>query len=127
MAKVLNDNAIDQAFEYVKSNVNELVLLNADPGTSYTQAHSAFALGRIAVTSDDFTIANGDTSGRKITVSAQSSIGVDTTGNCNHVACNNTTANSTEVVIVTEVTSQSLTAGNAASTNAFDDEIEDPA
>lgn len=124
MTKMVHDDALDAALEYVRDNANEIVLLNADPGTSYTQAHSAFALGRITVDSSDFTLANGDTSGRKVTIAAQSSIGVDDTGNCNHVAINDTDGST--VLLVTEVTSQSLTSGNAASTNAFDDEIEDP-
>lgn len=125
MTKMLHDDALDAALAYVRDNANELVLLNADPGTSYTQAHSAFALGKIAVDSSDFTLANGDTSGRKYTVSAQSSIGVGVDGNCNHCAVNDT--DNSKVLVVTEVTSQGLTSGNAASTNAFDDELEDPA
>ena len=124
MTKMLHDDCIDAALGYLRDNANELVLLSADPGTSYTQAHSAFALGKIAVDSSDFTIANGDTSGRKATVAAQSSIGVGATGNCNHIAINDT--DNSKVLLVTEATSQSLTSGNAASTNAFDDEIEDP-
>lgn len=123
MGKRVNDNVIDAALIYLMK-ADELVLLNADPGTSYTQAHSAFALGKIAVGSSDFTLADGDISGRKATIAAQSSIGVGTTGNCNHIAINDT--DGSEVLLVTEATSQSLTSGNAASTNAFDDEIEDP-
>lgn len=124
MAKIVHDDALDATLEFVRDNANELVLLNSDPGTSYTQAHSAFALGKITVNSADFTIAAGDTSGRKVTVSAQSSIGVGTTGNCNHCAINDT--DNSRVLLVTEVTSQDLTSGNAASTPAFDDEIADP-
>lgn len=124
MAKIVHDDVLDAAVGYYENNANEIVLLNADPGTSYTQAHSGFALGRIAVDSSDFVLADGDASGRKCTVSAQSSIGVDTTGNCNHLAINDT--DNSKVLSVTTVTSQSLTSGNAASTPAFDHEIADP-
>lgn len=124
MGKIVHDDILDAAVGYCEDNANEIVLLNADPGTSYTQAHSAFALGRIAVGSDSFVVANGDVSGRKMTVSAQSSIGVDVTGNCNHCAINDT--DNSKVLVVTTVTSQELTSGNAASTPAFDQEIEDP-
>lgn len=123
MAKVVHDDVLDAALGYIRDNANELVLLNADPGTSYTQAHSAYALGRITVNSADFTLGDGDSSGRKVTTAAQSSIGIDSTGNCNHVAINDT--DNSKVLLVTTVTSQSLTSGNAASTPAFDDEIAD--
>lgn len=124
MAKGVHDDVLDAAVGFYEDNCDEIVLLNADPGTSYTQAHSAFALGRIAVGSDSFAVAAGDVSGRKCTISAQSSIGVDETGNCNHVACNDT--GNSRVLSVTTVTSQQLTSGNAASTPAYDHEIEDP-
>ena len=123
MAKFVHDDALDAALAYIRDNANELVLLNADPGSTYSNAHSAYALGKITVDSSDFTIANGDSSGRKITVTAQSSIGIGTTGNCNHIAINDT--DNSKVLLVTTVTSQAVTSGNAASTNAFDDEIAD--
>lgn len=123
MAKVVHDDVIDAALGYVRDNSNELVLLNADPGTSYTQAHSAYALARITVDSSDFALANGDVSGRKVTISAQSSIGVEETGNCNHVCVNDT--DNSKVLMVTTVTSQELYSGNVASTPPIDDEIAD--
>lgn len=124
MGKAIHDDVMDAALGYIRDNANEFVLLNADPGTSYTQAHSAYALGRITVNSADFTLANGDSSGRKVTMSAQSSIGLDETGNCNHFAINDT--DNSKVLLVTTVASQAVTSGNAASTPAFDHEIPDP-
>ena len=123
MAKVIHDDVLDAALGYIRDNANEIVLLNADPGTSYTLAHSDYALGRITVDSSDFTLGDGDVSGRKVTVSAQSSIGVEETGNCNHLAVVDT--DNTKVLLVTTVTSQQVTSGNAAGTPAFDDEIAD--
>ena len=123
MTKSVHDDALDQVGLYIGSNVNQLVLNSQAPST-FTEAQSTYALGAIAVNSTDLTQANGDTSGRKVTVAAQSSIGVGTTGNCNHASLVDT--DNSKLLLVTEVTSQDLTSGNAASTNAFDDEIEDP-
>lgn len=123
MTKFVHDDILDLALDGIAANCDKLVLNNAFP-TTFAEANSTYALGAIDVTSADFTIANGDTSGRKTTVAAQSSIGVGTTGNCNH--CSIVDTDNSRRLLVTEVTSQQLTSGNAASTNAFDDEIEDP-
>lgn len=83
-----------------------------------------YALANVAVDSGDFTIANGDVSGRKVTVAQQTDIPIHTTGDADHVALVNDTEK--DVPLITTAPSQTLTALGTVTTSAFDDEIEDP-
>lgn len=72
----------------------------------------------------DFTIADGDTSGRKITMSQQVDLPISTTATANHVAV--TLDASTQVNLVTTTPAQALTSGGTVTVNAYDYEITDP-
>jgi len=74
----------------------------------------------------DFVIANGDTSGRKITILQQLDVPIGTTGTANHVAITKDAATAT-VNLVTTVAAQALTSGGTVTVNAYDFEINDPA
>lgn len=72
----------------------------------------------------DFTKANGDTSGRKLTIAQQASITVDSSGTATHIVL--TDAANTTLKYVTTCTSQALTAANTVTVPAWDIEIADP-
>lgn len=126
MAKFAADAGLDAALAWY-ADCDELNVCSAQP-TTYTEAVTTFSLADVAVTPGaglgDFTIADGDTSGRKLTLAAQSAIPVDTTGTATHVAL--TKAGDTTLRYVTTVTSQALTAGNTVNVPAFDLELADP-
>lgn len=69
----------------------------------------------------DYTIANGDTSGRKITIGQQADISITSSGTATHVVVHDGTTD----MIVTTCTSQALTSGGTVTVNAFDLEIAD--
>lgn len=123
MAKAMNDSFADAAFDWVDQS-NQMIACSAQP-TTYTEAVTTYALADATMTADtDYTKANGDTSGRKVTVAAKSSITVDTTGTATHVALVST--GDTTLRYVTTCTSQALTSGNTVSFPAWDIEIADP-
>ena len=68
--------------------------------------------------------AAGDTSGRKITVAAQTAVTIDTTGTATHVAITNLSG--TLLKVVTTATSQALTSGGTVDVGTFKVEIADP-
>lgn len=76
-----------------------------------------------AAISGTYAKANGDVSGRKNTVPAQTGMNIATSGTATHVVIHDGAAN---MYLVTTVTSQALTAGGTVDTNAFDHEIGDP-
>jgi|SRR3990167_5705504 len=120
MAKTVHANVLDGAFD-VLDQADLMTVCSAQP-TTYTEAITTFKLADIAMTPDtDFTKANGDTSGRKVTVAAKSSVPVDTTGTGTYIALTKSTG--TLLYYVTTCTSQSLTAGNTVNFPAWDIEI----
>lgn len=124
MAKWQNDSMLDAAFDWL-DQADKMIVCSAQP-TTYTEANSTYALADVAMTPNtDFTKANGDSSGRKVTVAAKSSVTVDTTGTATHVAL--VITGSSTLVYVTTCTSQALTAGNTVSIPAWDVEIADVA
>lgn len=124
MGKSVHDDVLDGAWNIIKNNCTRLTVCSTQP-TTYTEGNATYALADVTVDSADFTNANGDTSGRKTTVGAQSAFTVDSSGTAQHIALLDV-ANS-KLLYVTTCTSQALTAGNTVSTPAFDLEIADPA
>lgn len=122
MAKWQNDSMLDAAFDWL-DQADKMIVCSAQP-TTYTEANATYALADVAMTPNtDFTKANGDSSGRKVTVAAKSSVTVDTTGTATHVAL--VITGSSTLVYVTTCTSQALTAGNTVNIPAWDVEIAD--
>jgi hypothetical protein len=70
----------------------------------------------------DYTIANGDVSGRKLSVLAQNAVPVDASGTATHIVL----ATGSVLKYVTTCTSQALTSGNTVNVPAWDIEIADP-
>jgi hypothetical protein len=124
MAKSVHNDVLDGAWNIVKNNCNKVVLCSQEP-TTYTQANSTYALADVAMASGDFTITDGDTSGRKVIVAAKTGIPVDTSGTSNHVALLDTTGS--RLLYVTTHTGQAITAGNTVTISQWDAEIADPA
>lgn len=120
------DTTLDGMLDFVADNCDKVTICGTQP-TTYTEGNATYALADVAVTpgdgNGDFTIANGDTSGRKLTLAAQSGVTVDSNGTALHLALLDTV--NSRLLIVLTITSQSVTAGNTASTNAVDMELRD--
>lgn len=124
MGKSVHNDVLDGALDIVKNNCTRLVLCSAEP-TNFTEANVTYALADVTVDSSDFTHADGDSSGRKTTVAAQSGVTVDSTGTSTHLACLD--VSNSKLLYVTTHTSQALTASNTVDIGPWDIEIADPA
>jgi len=122
MAKSIHDDVLDAALDAIAA-ADEIVVCSAQP-TTYVEAHTTYMLANHTLTSGDFTNANGDTSGRKVTVAQQADITITNSGTATHVALTDT--GNAKLLLVTTCTSQSLTSGNTVTIPAFKDEIADP-
>ncbi len=121
MAKLVDDSVLDGALNVLKNNTTLMTVCSQQPN-NYTEATSTYKLASVAMAPADFTIANGDVSGRKITMAAKNGVAVTANGTATHLAlCSGTT-----LLLVTTITSQVLTAGNTVNIPAWDDEIADP-
>lgn len=108
MAYTISDTVFDEALNYLKNNCAKVVVLSADPAGSYSNANtdegtgSGIKIAEVAVTSTDFTVANGATDGRKVTVGAQNDVAVSAAGDATHVAWLDTS--NSAVLFVTQLT-----------------------
>lgn len=84
MAKYENPVIIDAALGYLQNNANKITIATAQP-TTYAQAATTYALGTLGVASGNFTLADGDSTGRKITY-GPGTVVVGTSGTVNHIA-----------------------------------------
>lgn len=125
MAKAIPDAILDKTLDEIATATKQ-VLCSAQP-TTYAEANSTYALADVVIDSGDFTKANGDTSGRKVTIGAQTGVLIDASGTGNHIALIRT-ADST-LIYVTTCTSQAVTANGSNTVNmpAWDIELADPA
>ena len=89
-------------------------------------AVAALTLASVALTAGagngDYTKANGDTSGRKLTVAQQADIAISASGDAGHIVLDDGID-----IYVTTCTLQTLTNGGTVTVPAFDIEIADPA
>ena len=120
MAKWANDLFMDAALDYLATGTT-LLVCSSQPADR--TAALAAALADVVIDSGDFTKANGDTSGRKVTIGAQSNVPIDTSGTATHVAIITASA----LLYVTTCTSQALTSGGTVTVPAWDVEVADPA
>ncbi len=114
----------DRLLDAIRTECNKMVLCSQVP-TTFTEANTTYALADVAMSPTDFTIANGDVSGRKITVAAKSGVPVDVTGD--PVVCALLdTVNQRLLYYVDETGSQTIYAGNTVNIPSFKIENRDP-
>lgn len=124
MAKSVHDDVLDAALNYIKTSCTRMVACSAQP-TTFTEANATLALADVTMAPGDFAIANGDTSGRKVTVAAKAAVPVDTSGTITHVALLDV-ANS-KLLYVTISPAKAVTTGGTVDIGAWAAELEDPA
>lgn len=118
MGKVASDGMIDGGLD----KHDDCTTLTVCAGQPTSQADIAVrALASGVVNGADFTKANGDVSGRKVTTAQQPNLSISSSGNGDHVAVDDGTD-----YFVTTCTSQALTSGGTVTVGAWDREIADP-
>lgn len=125
MAKKVDDSVLDAALNEIKTNCNLMTVCAGEPA-NYTAANVGGGnfLADVAMVSGDFTLTNGDTNGRKVSVASKSGVNVDNTGTADHVALLDT--GTSTLLYVTTATSLGLTSGSTLTFNGWDIEIADP-
>ena len=118
MGKVVTNGFIDGGLNAIDGST-QISVCSAEP-TSIGNIETV-SLADNVISGADFTIADGDTSGRKVTIAQQSSVSIDTTETATHVAIDDGTD-----YYVTICTSQALTSGGTVTIPAWDIEIADP-
>lgn len=123
MAKKCDDSVLDALLAEI-ATATRLTVCSAEPA-SFADI-SNVALADVTLTAGlgngDYTAADGDTNGRKVTVAQQADIPIDTSGTANHIALDD----GVTLQYVTTCTSQSLTSGGTVTTPAWAVEVADP-
>lgn len=120
MGKRADNSVLDAMLNKIATSTI-MTACSAEP-TSRAEAISTYALADVAVAGGDFTIADGDASGRKVTVAQKSSVDVDATDTATHIAL----CDGADLLYVTTCTPQLLTSGNTMTFNSWKIEIADP-
>lgn len=122
MAKACSDAYMDAMLALI-DDATTLYVCSGQPA-NYAGI-SAVALADVTLTAGagngDYTLGNGDTNGRKLTVAQQSNVPIDTSGTATNVVLTDGTN-----IYVTTCSSQALTAGGTVTVPAWDIEIADP-
>lgn len=118
MAKKITDGFLDGILDNI-ATCTTLTICAGEPANYAAIATNALA--SIVIDSGDFSKANGDVSGRKVSIAAQTDLDIDVTGDADTVVVDDGTD-----FLVTTCPTQSLTSGGTVSTNAYDFESRDP-
>jgi hypothetical protein len=123
MAKFAPDATLD-AFLAKIATATRLTVLSGQP-TNFAGI-AALLLASVAMTAGvgggDYTTADGDTNGRKITILQQLAIAISASGTATHIGLDD----GTNLIYVTTCTSQALTSGGTVTVPAWDVELADP-
>lgn len=121
MAKFCDDYFFTQFLDAVAA-CNSQHACSAQPANYAGIA--AVDLADVVMAPGDYTQANGDTSGRKVTMAAKADVTIDANGTANHVTLGDSV---NSVIYVTTCTDQALNTPGTVSFPAWDIEILDPA
>jgi hypothetical protein len=121
MAKYLHPTAVLDGLLDKIATGTIMTVCSAQP-TTRTEAVTTYALADVVMAGGDFTKANGDTNGRKVTVAQKAAVPIDASGTATHVAI----CDGTNVLLVTTCTSQALTSGGTVTIPTFKCETSDP-
>jgi hypothetical protein len=125
MAKAAHDDVFDAALNKI-ATANVMTLCSSEP-TTRTEAITTYMLADVTMTtgdgSGDYTIANGDSSGRKITVTAQAGEAVTNSGTGTYIAL----CDGSDLLLKTTCTGIAVLDSGTVDFPAWDFEITDPA
>ena len=120
MSKFAADAVLDALLDKV-ATATIMTVCSTQP-TNYTEATSTYKLADVTVSSGDFSEADGSPNGRTLTIASKSSVSVDSSGTAAHVAL----CDGSNLLYVTTVTSQVLTAGNTVTIPSWTINVADP-
>ncbi len=128
MAKYQNDSMLDAALTWLQDNCDKICILTAQP-TSVDNCTASTVLAVTTISTGSFTLADDSTvGGRKITVSSQVTLAVQTTGVAEYIALfsSDSTNHTTGLHYVTMCTTQNLAStSNSVTIPSWDITIDD--
>lgn len=130
MPHFTHDDVYDNGLAYLKANCNKMVLTDGEP-SSFANANTNMGTGsgqkvsEVAMATGDFTLANGDTSGRKVACAAKSAQAVVAAGDGEYVAYLDTVASKILHYYPIAVARNGLTVADSVNFPVHDYEVRD--
>ena len=130
MPHFTHDDIIDLALNGIKTTCNKMVLTDGEP-TTFANANtnngsgSGQKVAEVVMASGDFTLANGDTSGRKVTAAAKAAQTVVANGDGEYVAYLDTAPSKILHYYPITVARNGLLIGDSVNFPAHDLELQD--
>lgn len=121
MPRFMHNDVLDAASDFIIANADRCVVFDA-----YSDDFATIETAKLAEYAPTFAKANGDESGRKLTLQAKSNIAVTAGGDFNHFALIDDTSSKVLHVGVAEITN-SLNQGDIINCPAADIELSAPA
>lgn len=122
MGKSCHNDVLDGTLRITKVQGVKMHVCSGAGGYASVSAVRSASLASATMASTDYTVADGDSSGRKITTAQKASLSIGTTATATHVAITATA----KVLLITTCTSQLLTQGGTVTVPAWKQEIADP-
>lgn len=123
MGKKAHDDVLDAPWELIKANCTKQVACSQEPAT-FAEANTTYKLAEATMTSGDFTTADGETSGRKMTVAQKLNQDIIASGTMTHSALLDIT--NSRLLYVTTSASKLLASGDKVNFLEWDAEFGDP-
>jgi len=123
MGKVSPDGMLDAALNWVAGSATYYTVCSGSPAT-YADARATLCLAGIGITSGCFALADGTSSGRKLTMTAKTSASITVSGSALAVALLDVP--NSRLLYVTTCTSQYLVSGGTVDIPSWSIEIADP-
>lgn len=121
MAKFASTTYLDASFNVIKNSADTITytVCSTQP-TTRTEAVTTYMLASTTLDkSTEITLANGDVSGRKMTISAKNGISVTNSGTAQHVAI----CDASSLILVTTTNSQAVSSGGTVNIGTWKDEV----
>lgn len=121
MAKFASTTYLDASFNVIKNSADTITytVCSTQP-TTRTEAVTTYMLASTTLDkSTEITLANGDVSGRKMTISAKTGISVTNSGTAQHVAI----CDASSLILVTTTNSQAVSSGGTVNIGTWKDEV----
>ena len=124
MAKSANDDMMDGALDVI-ATATTLSVCSSQP-TTLNEATTTYEPATATLTAGDgngdYTISDGDVDGRKVTVTEQADLSVDSSGDATHIAL----SGGTRLIYVTTCTTQTVATGSTVTVPTWKITFSDP-
>jgi hypothetical protein len=125
MPKLVHDNVLDAALAYIQTNGRRMGIVSTTIPSTVSSA-STLVFASATMSTADYSLGNGTTSGRQIMMAAKATLAVTTTGTAGHVILFSTGATG-QILYGTSCTTQVLgSTANSVTISSWKIEIADP-